>query len=151
VRATSRGSVAACVKQSKGRMKNWIFALVLAAALADVGLRAQPGEQRAWFNLDFKGGTPQELVEAMRVAFEKTMTEPPALNIVVPDNLANWEVPAIQLRKVDAGTVFEMLNGIWRNDGLQWVRAGRSAVSVSAGVCARAGGFRAVWEICATG
>ena len=73
-------------------MKNWIFALVLAAALADVGLRAQPGEQRAWFNLDFKGGTPQELVEAMRVAFEKTMTEPPALNIVVPDNLANWEV-----------------------------------------------------------
>lgn len=112
-------------------MKTWIFGLVLAAAMAGVGLRAQtggalpgPGGERPWFNLDFKGGTPQELVQAMRAAFEKTWTEPPAINIIVPDNLANREVPAIQLRKVDAGAVFEVLNGMWRADGLQWVRAG---------------------------
>ena len=94
--------------------------------MAGVELNAQPVEQRPWFNLDFKGGTPQELVAAMRVAFEKTMVEPPAINIVVPDNLTNREVPSIQLRKVDAGTVFEMLNGIWRSEGLQWVRAGEN-------------------------
>jgi hypothetical protein len=129
----SRDLRAGGVKRGKGIMKTWIFGLVLAAAVAGASLRAQtggalpgPGGERPWFNLDFKGGTPQELVEEMREAFKKTMVEPPAINVVVPDNVASREVPAIQLRKVDAGTVFEMLNGIWRSEGLQWVRAGEN-------------------------
>jgi hypothetical protein len=113
-------------------MKNWMFGLVLAVVVMGAGVRAADPKggisdiivQRPSFNLDFKGGTPQELAKTMRTEFEKTMTEPPAINVVIPDDLANTQVPAIQMRKVDAGGVFEALNQIWRNEGLQWVRAG---------------------------
>ena len=121
----SRDSRAGGVKRGKGLMKFWIIGLVLAATVAGVELKAQPGE-RPWFSLDFKGGTPEELATTMRKEFEKTMTEPPAINVVIPDDLAKTQVPAMQMRKVDAGAVFEALNGIWRKEGLQWVRAGEN-------------------------
>lgn len=105
-----------------------VYGLVLALVVGCAGLQAaeliQQEEQKAWFHLDFKGGTAKELVEAMREGLAKTVVEPPAINVVIPDELASTRMPSMQMRKVDARAVFDSINVISRSMQVQWLRTG---------------------------
>ncbi|MBI3869002.1 MAG: hypothetical protein HY299_10785 [Verrucomicrobia bacterium] len=54
----------------------------------------------ARFDLDFKGGTPQELVEAI----QKQMGKP--LNAIIPDDCVNDHLPALKMRGVHVPELF---------------------------------------------
>jgi hypothetical protein len=56
------------------------------------------------FSLDFKGGTPGDLVAAI----EKAMGKP--LNAIVPPEYANQRMPAMKMDDVDASQLFSALN-----------------------------------------
>src|SRR6266404_6332259 len=55
------------------------------------------------FDLNFPGGTPKELVEAI----EKASGKP--LNAIIPDELANMRLPALKMNAVTAAQLFEAL------------------------------------------
>lgn len=105
-------------------MKN-IFGLVLAMVVACAGLQAAEEQEghKPWFHLEFKGGTAQELVKAMREGFEKTHVDPPPINVLIPEDLKEIRMPSIQMRKVDARAVFESINLMSRNAQVQWLRS----------------------------
>ena len=82
------------------------------------------------FNLTFKGGTPQELVQEMKAAVARSFREPDLafpINVVVPKGLEDVQVPPLTMQSVNPQTVFNTLNLIWHNDGLQWVSTGGKA------------------------
>ena len=56
------------------------------------------------FDLNFPGGTPKELVEAI----EKTSGKP--LNAIIPDELAKMRLPALKMNAVTAPQLFEALS-----------------------------------------
>ena len=88
-----------------------------------VRLEAAEGDKFIGFNLSFKGGTPQELVQAMREAAAGTYAEPEnvfPINALVPKELEDVKVPALTLRTVTPQAVFNALNALWRNEGLMW-------------------------------
>ena len=55
------------------------------------------------FDLNFPGGTPKELVEAI----EKAWLKP--LNAIIPDELANMRLPAVKMNAVTVPQLFEAL------------------------------------------
>jgi len=56
------------------------------------------------FDLNFPGGTPKELVEAI----EKTSRKP--LNAIIPDELAKMRLPALKMNGVTAPQLFDALS-----------------------------------------
>ncbi len=58
------------------------------------------------FDLDFPGGTPKDLVEAV----EKVIGKP--LNAVIPDEYANLKISAIIVRNVTLAQLFETLKQV---------------------------------------
>jgi hypothetical protein len=55
------------------------------------------------FNLDFPGGTPKELVDAIQKAMERP------LNAIIPDDLADTKLPAVKMNSVDVAELFSAL------------------------------------------
>ena len=55
------------------------------------------------FDLDFKGGTPKELVKAI----EKASGRP--LNAIIPEELAETKLPALKMNNVDVSQLFAAL------------------------------------------
>lgn len=55
------------------------------------------------FDLDFRGGTPQELVDAIGKARSKPV------NAIIPDDVANTMLPAMKLKEVTVPRLFEAL------------------------------------------
>jgi hypothetical protein len=100
-------------------------AMVGAADLSDIPVTPQPG-----FNLTFKGGTPHELAQEMKAAAARHFREPDTIfpiNVVVPKELEDVAVPPLTMQSVDPQTVFNTLNLMWQNEGLQWVSTGGKA------------------------
>jgi len=62
-----------------------------------------PGPELTRFDLNFPGGTPKELVEAI----EKAWLKP--LNAIIPDELANMRLPALKMNAVTVPQLFEAL------------------------------------------
>jgi hypothetical protein len=97
-------------------VKNIIIPLLAGALWAFPSVFGQPAQQRPQpaaasaqipdlvrFDLDFPGGTPRQLVEAI----EKASGKP--LNAVVPDEDADLRLPALRLRAVTVPELFEAL------------------------------------------
>jgi hypothetical protein len=63
-----------------------------------------PGPELTRFDLNFAGGTPKELVEAI----EKSSGKP--LNAIIPDELAKMRLPALRMNAVTAPQLFEALS-----------------------------------------
>ena len=100
-------------------------AMVGAADISELSIPREPG-----FNLTFKGGTPQELVQEMKNAVAGSFTEPDnvfPINVVVPKDLEDVQVPPLTMQSVNPRTVFDTLNLIWQSEGLRWVSAGDKA------------------------
>ena len=55
------------------------------------------------FDLDFPGGTPQELVSAM----QKSMGQP--LNVIIPTPFSDVRIPPLMMKHVDAAQLFKAL------------------------------------------
>src|SRR6266700_5084601 len=55
------------------------------------------------FDLDFRGGTPEELVAAI----QKCMGKP--VNALVPDEFVNTKLPALKLKNVNVAELFQAL------------------------------------------
>ena len=55
------------------------------------------------FNLEFPGGTPAQLVATIQKAMGRS------LNVVVPDDLANWRLPPMKMTGVDVSQLFRAL------------------------------------------
>jgi hypothetical protein len=103
-------------------MKTFIIALLATALVGTpslLGQAAQPGtvpgriiasNQQSTdgnlvkFDLDFPGGTPRQLVEAIVKASGKP------LNAVIPEEEADLHLPPLKMRAVDAAELFEALS-----------------------------------------
>lgn len=104
-------------------MRRVLSSILIVVGMA-VRLEAAEGDKFIGFNLSFKGGTPQELVQAMREAAAGPYAEPEnvfPINALVPKELEDVKVPALTLRTVTPQAVFNALNALWINEGLQWV------------------------------
>jgi|ERR1017187_2133657 hypothetical protein len=69
------------------------------------GLPVTPNESNklAKFNLDFPGGTPAQLVKAIKKATGKP------LNAIIPDEDANVQLPPLKMDNVDIAQLFQAL------------------------------------------
>jgi hypothetical protein len=94
---------------------------------------AQPGELTR-FDLDFPGGTPQQLVKAI----EKAMGRP--LNAIVPDEFADIKLPALKMNSVNANQLFQALE-----------QSSHKAQAVTTGNHYGGGGFGQTYQIVNTG
>jgi len=56
------------------------------------------------FDLDFPGGTPRDLVQAIVKATDKP------LNVIIPDEYAGWKIPAVSVKNVTVAQLFEALD-----------------------------------------
>jgi hypothetical protein len=82
------------------RLAVCLFALTLTPAFG------QPADQPpplTKFNLDFPGGTPAQLVKAIRKATGKP------LNVIIPDEDANTGLPPLKMDGVDVAQLFQAL------------------------------------------
>jgi hypothetical protein len=69
------------------------------------------------FDLDFTGGTPQDLVKAIEKATHKT------LNVIIPEENADLKIPAVSVKNVTVVELFQVLEGnsahderfVWRD------------------------------------
>jgi hypothetical protein len=68
----------------------------------------EPSPPLTRFNLDFPGGTPRELAAAI----EKAMGRP--LNVIVPEELAATQLPALKMNGVDVPQLFQALGAATR-------------------------------------
>ena len=67
-------------------------------------LRSSQPSQLTKFDLDFKGGTPKELAEAI----SKSMGRP--LNVIIPDEYQDTQMPALKLTEITVLQLFEALS-----------------------------------------
>jgi hypothetical protein len=67
-----------------------------------------PSQELTRFDLDFPGGTPEALVEAI----QKAMGRP--LNAIVPDEYANFKLPALKMSNVNVQQLFMALEQVSR-------------------------------------
>ena len=84
----------------------WAFPSVFAQPaqqLPQPGAAATQKPELTKFDLDFPGGTPRQLVEAI----EKASGKP--LNAVIPDEDADLHLPALKMRAVNVAELFEAL------------------------------------------
>jgi hypothetical protein len=65
-------------------------------------------EQMQRFDLDFRGGTPQQLVKAIEQATGRP------LNAIIADDYANMQIPALKMRSVNVPELFEALGSASR-------------------------------------
>ncbi len=79
------------------------------------------------FNLNFHGGTPKEL----RVAIEAALGRP--LNAIVPPELADTKLPALQMNNVDVAQLFTALSSASRKQEYTRSGGGISSWNVSFG------------------
>src|SRR5712671_2577137 len=104
-------------------MKSWIKTTVLLTTLAmgttfaqesprpipapggTLGLPPSTSPALTKFDLDFKGGSPKDLVAAIQKASGKP------LNAIVPDELADVKIPALKMKNVDVPQLFKALEG----------------------------------------
>jgi len=101
-------------------MKNIIIPLLAGTLLALPSVFGQPAQQRptpgiivqnpppdepslAKFHLDFPGGTPGQLIEAIEKASGKS------LNAVIPDDSANLKLPPLKMKSVTVPELFQAL------------------------------------------
>src|SRR3954468_19061160 len=98
-------------------MKNVIWLVM--ALVAPLGIVEA---QESWFNLSFPGGTPKEFVEAVNQAEAKSIRDPKPINLLVPRDLADVKIPAMELRAVDQRSLFQSLAmlSVSSADGLEW-------------------------------
>jgi hypothetical protein len=98
-----KDSCVLCRLSVKGFMKRTILCtLVIAFASSQLGL-SQTAEDLPRFDLDFPGGTPQELVDAIR---DKSET----LNAIIPVEHKNVHLPPLKMRSVNVAQLFEALS-----------------------------------------
>jgi hypothetical protein len=64
----------------------------------------QPDSDLATFDLDFPGGTPKSLVEAIQKSMGKS------LNVIIPEEFAKVSMTPLKLRKVNVVQVFNALS-----------------------------------------
>jgi hypothetical protein len=104
-------------------MKKHLLLLAVASLLALTTALAQPlgGAPEGYvlvkatnslprFDLDFHGGTPKQLVDAV----EKAMSKP--LNTVIPEEYANTQLPALSVKSVNVAQLFDALRRITTKD-----------------------------------
>jgi hypothetical protein len=63
----------------------------------------QPPDSLTKFDLDFKGGHPQDLIAAIQKAAGKPM------NVLIPDEYANVTLPELKMKNVNASQLFRAL------------------------------------------
>src|SRR6267142_2771088 len=63
----------------------------------------RPPESLTKFDLDFKGGHPQDLIAAIQKATGKP------LNVLIPDEYANVTLPELKMKNVSAPQLFRAL------------------------------------------
>jgi hypothetical protein len=68
------------------------------------------------FDLSFAGGTTKELVNEMEKASGLK------LNVLIPQELTDANVPPMELRSVSVQSVFDALNVISRSSNMMWIR-----------------------------
>src|SRR5438552_2002067 len=112
---------------SKGKTVITAIALLVAfecATLPSQAAELTPSMYR--FNLTFRGGTPGEFVAAVNEAVQKSVRDPRPVNVVVPPELSDVRIPPVELRLVDARTIFQSLNMASRSsaNGAEWVETG---------------------------
>jgi hypothetical protein len=90
----------------------------------------RPPESLTKFDLDFKGGSPKDLVAAI----QKAMGKP--LNALVPDEFANVTLPEFKMKNVNAPQLFQALERASRRT--EYVQMGGTSSLYSSGF-----GFRA--------
>jgi hypothetical protein len=77
-----------------------------------------PASEAAVYNLDFPGGSPEELIEQMTKA---SGTRP---NVIIPSFGAEVQLPKFKLQNVNSGQVFSALNLVSDDRGLRWIGEG---------------------------
>jgi hypothetical protein len=75
-----------------------------------------PAEELPIFNIDFPGGTPEELVQQLAKA---SGTRP---NVIIPVYVADVQIPKFRLQNVNTFQVFDALNMVADEKGARDVR-----------------------------
>lgn len=99
--------------ETRKRMKRLILSTIIGLALANVAFAQAPqfpGQQPPEkldlpkFDLDFEGGTPQELVDAIRAKIDEGK-----LNAIIPSEFATQMLPPMKMKGVDVHQLFKAL------------------------------------------
>jgi len=64
------------------------------------------------FSIKFKGGSPDELVKALRQAMAASIRNPTGPNVVIASGMHNVLMPAFELENVTLNDVFQTLNSL---------------------------------------
>ena len=75
-----------------------------------------PVAELATFNIDFRGGTPGELIQ---IIAKESGTKP---NVIIPKYVAEVQLPNFKLQNVNTWQVFEALNMVADETGSQYLR-----------------------------
>lgn len=98
-----------------------------------------PKPEMQKFDLDFPGGTPQQLVDAIVKQSERP------LNAIIPEDYADTQLPALRMRDVTVPTLFEALSAAsLKTMGYVW-RATYQSKRVTYGFRTNNPGENAVW------
>jgi len=84
-------------------------------------LAGAPAGDTSIYNIDFPGGTPEQLVAQMAKA---SGTRP---NVIIPKYVAEVQLPKFKLQNVNSGQVFNALNTVADENGtmnLRWISQG---------------------------
>src|SRR3954447_21321078 len=86
---------------------------------------ARARELEAHFDFNFSGGTPKEFADAINEAARKSVRDPQPVNVIIPPELKDVKIPPMELRSVDAGSIFAALNMMRDSaSALAWTPAG---------------------------
>ncbi len=83
-------------------------ALGQARQLVPTSLPTQSGTNLTKFDLDFRGGTPKELVNAIQEASGRP------LNVIIPEELGETKIPALKMKDVNVEQLFLALTAASR-------------------------------------
>jgi hypothetical protein len=81
----------------------------------------RPPESLTKFDLDFKGGHPQDLIAAIQKATGKTM------NVLIPDEYANVTIPELKMKNVNTLQLFRALEQA--SHKTEYVKGGNNSYS----------------------
>ena len=101
-----------------------VSSLVEQRRQANRDARARELESR--FDFSFPGGTSKEFANAINDAARKSIKEPEPVNVIIPPELNDVRIPPMELRSVDARSIFLSLNLIARQgaNALEWIPVG---------------------------
>lgn len=80
----------------------------LAERYGVAGLGPAPAKDARRFDLDFPGGTPEDLIVFLRERAGESV------NAIIPDDVANTQIPAMSLRNVTLAQLFEAIEAASR-------------------------------------